>query len=81
MPGIPPALREWLTLLTQPAVILIRVGLIVNQQNRRVDELHEDNKELGRKLDRLIESRLPTFPLPFAEGYVTPSRFAAPRGG
>ena len=60
MPAIPPDPREWLTLLTQPAVILIGVGLIVNQQNRlidalskRVDELREDQKETQGKVDDL----------------------------
>jgi len=31
-----------LTLLTQPAVILIGVELIVNLQNKRIDDLRED---------------------------------------
>ena len=46
MPAVPAGLSEWLALLTQPAVILVGVGLIVNQQNKRIDDLREDVKEL-----------------------------------
>ena len=46
MPAVPSGLSEWLALLTQPAVILVGVGLIVNQQNKRIDDLREDVKEL-----------------------------------
>ena len=74
MPPVPPGLGEWLALLTQPAVILVGVGLLINQQNKRIDDLREDVKELRKdlkdmqagqsrleaKLDRLLESRLPT---------------------
>jgi len=59
MPAIPPALSEWLALLTQPAVILLGVGLIVNQQNKRIDDLREDmNKrmdDLNKRMDDLRE--------------------------
>jgi len=48
-----------LTLLTQPAVILLGVGLIVNQQNRlidamgkRIDDLRED---MNKRIDELRE--------------------------
>ncbi|MXY63483.1 MAG: hypothetical protein F4Y87_08780 [Synechococcus sp. SB0665_bin_28] len=56
MPAIPPGLSEWLALLTQPAVILLGVGLIVSQQNRlidamgkRIDELREDMKAMDAR--------------------------------
>ena len=73
MPAIPPGLSEWLTLLTQPAVILVGVGLLINQlnkriddQNKRIDDLRSDMKDgfnkLEAKVDRLIEGRLPTSP-------------------
>ena len=41
MPAIPSPLSEWLTLLTQPAVILLGVGLYVNLQNKRIDDLNK----------------------------------------
>ena len=41
MPSIPSPLSEWLTLLTQPAVILLGVGLYVNLQNKRIDDLNK----------------------------------------
>ena len=41
MPTLPPELTEWLTLLTQPAVILLGVGLYVNLQNKRMDDLNK----------------------------------------
>ena len=53
MPAVPPGLTEWLALLTQPAVILVGVGLLVNQQNKRIDDLREDVKELRQKVDNL----------------------------
>ena len=64
MPAIPPALGEWFALLSQPTVILIGVGLIVNQLNKRIDDLRsdlakpddrqrEDMQELGKKVDEL----------------------------
>ena len=72
MPAVPPGLTEWLALLTQPTVIPVGVGLLISQQNERIDDLREDVKELRKdlkdmqagqsrleaKLDRLLESRL-----------------------
>ena len=55
MPAIPPGLSEWLALLTQPAVILGGVGLLINQQNKRIDDLREDVKELRQKVDNLSD--------------------------
>ena len=55
MPAIPPGLSEWLALLTQPAVILVGVGLLINQQNKRIDDLREDVKELRQKVDNLSD--------------------------
>ncbi|MCY4054731.1 MAG: hypothetical protein OXF67_02465, partial [Cyanobacteria bacterium MAG CAR4_bin_6] len=78
MPALPPELTEWLTLLTQPAVILLGVGLYVNLQNKRIDDLREDvkdglaklearqredNKALNEKLDRLLEARFSNQPV------------------
>ena len=51
MPALPPELTEWLTLLTQPAVILLGVGLYVNLQNKRIDDLREDVKDGLAKLE------------------------------
>ena len=73
MPAVPPELGEWLKLLLQPAVILVGVGLIVNQQNRRIDDLRSDmgkwidalRSDLGKmevKVDRLLEGRLSKLP-------------------
>ena len=73
MPPVSPGLSEWLALLSQPAVILVGVGLLINQQNKWIDDSREGVKELQRdvkdmqarqsrleaKLDRLLESRLP----------------------
>ncbi|MCY4236288.1 MAG: hypothetical protein OXE74_08360, partial [Cyanobacteria bacterium MAG CAR2_bin_4] len=57
MPVIPPGLSEWLALLTQPAVILVGVGLIVNQQNRLIDALRDSmNKridDMNKRIDNL----------------------------
>ena len=55
MPAVPPGLSEWLALLTQPAVILVGVGLLINQQNKRIDDLREDVKELRQKVDDLSD--------------------------
>ena len=62
MPAIPPGLSGWLALLTQPAVILLGVGLIVNQQNRlidamgkRIDELREDVKEIRKDVNARLD--------------------------
>ena len=78
MPPLPPELTEWLTLLTQPTVILLGVGLYVNLQNKRIDDLREDvkdglaklearqredNKALNEKLDRLLEARFSNQPV------------------
>ena len=51
MPALPPELTEWLTRLTQPAVILLGVGLYVNLQNKRIDDLREDVKDGLAKLE------------------------------
>ena len=51
MPPLPPELTEWLTLLTQPTVILLGVGLYVNLQNKRMDDLREDVKDGLAKLE------------------------------
>ena len=51
MPPLPPELSEWLTLLTQPTVILLGVGLYVNLQNKRIDDLREDVKDGLAKLE------------------------------
>ena len=71
MPTPSPGLMEWLGLLVQPAVILGGGALFLNQlnkriddQNKRIDDLRSDMKDglakLEAKVDRLIESRLPT---------------------
>jgi len=55
-------LGEWLELLVQPAVILGRGALFLNLLNKRIDDLRSDLGKLDAKVDRLIESRLPTHP-------------------
>jgi len=55
MPAIPPALSEWLALLTQPAVILLGVGLIVNQQNKRTDDLNKRMDDLREGMNKRID--------------------------
>ena len=70
MLAVPPELREWLTTLLQPAVILAGVGLIVKRiddlrdsLNKRIDDLRADNQSLRAdnqrldgKVDRLVET-------------------------
>jgi len=53
MPAIPSPLSEWLTLLTQPAVILLGVGLYVNLQNKRIDDLNKRIDDLNKRIDDL----------------------------
>ncbi|MXW40726.1 MAG: hypothetical protein F4Z75_06260 [Synechococcus sp. SB0668_bin_15] len=55
MPTVPPGLTERLALLTQPAVILVGMGLLINQRNKRIDDLREDVKELRKKVDDLSD--------------------------
>ena len=55
MPTLPPELTEWLTLLTQPAVILLGVGLYVNLQNKRIDDLNKRMDDLNKRIDDLRE--------------------------
>ena len=55
MPTLPPELTEWLTLLTQPAVILLGVGLYVNLQNKRMDDLNKRMDDLNKRIDDLRE--------------------------
>ena len=55
MPALPPELTEWLTLLTQPAVILLGVGLYVNLQNKRIDDLNKRIDDLNKRIDDLRE--------------------------
>ena len=62
MPALPPGLTEWLPSGVFTALLgLVRYEVKASEArlNKRIDELREDNRELGRKLDRLIESRLP----------------------
>ncbi|CZB14576.1 hypothetical protein [Candidatus Synechococcus spongiarum] len=72
MPAVPPGLSEWLALLTQPTVILVGVGLLINQQNQQINDLREDVKGLQKdlkdmqagqsRLNRLLGSRLTPHP-------------------
>ena len=55
MSTLPPELTEWLTLLTQPAVILLGVGLYVNLQNKRMDDLNKRMDDLNKRIDDLRE--------------------------
>ena len=55
MPTLPSELSEWLTLLTQPAVILLGVGLYVNLQNKRIDDLNKRIDDLNKRIDDLRE--------------------------
>ena len=57
MPGRHPGLNEWLTLLTQPGVILVGVGLFVNQLNKRIDD--QKGQPQG---SRLSPATLPNIP-------------------
>ena len=62
MSAPPPGLTEWLPSGVFTALLgLVRYQVKASEArlNKRIDELREDNRELGRKLDRLIESRLP----------------------
>ena len=64
MPSFPSELIDWL----QPGAIGAGLAIVwtevkglnrrFDEQGKRTDELREDNRELGRKLDRLIESLL-----------------------
>ncbi|MDE0647967.1 MAG: hypothetical protein OXI08_08005 [Cyanobacteria bacterium MAG IRC4_bin_6] len=63
MPAVPPELREWLTTLLQPTVILAGVGLIMKRiddlrdsLNKQTDDLRADNQRLDGKVDRLVET-------------------------
>jgi len=63
MPSLPPGITEWLP----SGLFTVLLGLVWYEVrasearlNKRIDELREDNRELSRKLDRLMESRLPT---------------------
>ena len=64
MPSSPPGLIDWLPPGAVGADFTIVWGEIralhrrFDEQGKRIDELREDNRELGRKLDRLIESLL-----------------------
>ena len=53
MPVVPSGRTEWLALLTQPAAILVGVGLLINQRNKRIDDLREDVKELRKDVKDL----------------------------
>ncbi|MDE0647213.1 MAG: hypothetical protein OXI08_04000, partial [Cyanobacteria bacterium MAG IRC4_bin_6] len=58
MPTLPPGLSEWLALLTQPAVILLGVGLYVNLLNKRMDDLRDGvNKRIDELRDDMKEIR------------------------
>ena len=58
MPAIPHSLIEWLALLTQPAVILLGVGLYVNLLNKRIDDLRDGvNKRIDELRDDMKEIR------------------------
>ena len=71
MPPLPPGLSEWLPLGLQAGVLgwLGVLWYAVKNQEKRIDELRADMKELraehradnrvlGEKLDRLVESLL-----------------------
>ena len=87
MPALPHSLIERLALLTQPAVILLGVGLYVNLLNKRmddlrdgvnkrIDELRDDQKELRKKVDDLRDEvkDLPLKIMELLRQPVTPER-------
>ncbi|MCY3653679.1 MAG: hypothetical protein OXG70_01390 [Cyanobacteria bacterium MAG IRC1_bin_28] len=58
MPALPHSLIERLALLTQPAVILLGVGLYVNLLNKRMDDLRDGvNKRIDELRDDMKEIR------------------------
>ena len=62
MPALPRGLTEWLPsgfFTALLGLVWYEVKASEARLGKRIDELREDNRELGRKLDRLIESRLP----------------------